>query len=400
MKKKIGVFLFFFILIGFSFLTIKPYSYADLCPNNYDGNSNSCPVCPAGSHYTIQNSGQCVDNGTGYPTSSNCSVIKCQNGYVCGGAYPGTQFPTKNGCCDSGGNCTTSNTVTNTPTPTTPIRTTLPQAAQSTSPCYACPNKDVFGAGLLHPNQDNYDPRYPPSSYPEICTYNFGGKPYYYPPSPNGISCNSNEYCSNTAGCQSNNVLDPALCKKSGAGCTSNSYCNQSSECANYYCTIGNAQPADNVGFPALSGATCKYFASPPPKVDSFTPPPAAVGTDGLPCASWDKDNRCLKINTGFNIPIGTTPIDLITSIFSIVLSLSGGIAILLIIVSGYRMMISQGNPEALKEAREQLTATIVGLLFIIFSLVILQIIGYDILQIPGFKTGHGSGGSFGTPKP
>jgi hypothetical protein len=47
--------------------------------------------------------------------------------------------------------------------------------------------------------------------------------------------------------------------------------------------------------------------------------------------------------------------------------------------------MISQGNPEQVKGAREQLTAAIIGLLFIIFSLVILQIIGVNILKIPGF---------------
>jgi hypothetical protein len=47
--------------------------------------------------------------------------------------------------------------------------------------------------------------------------------------------------------------------------------------------------------------------------------------------------------------------------------------------------MISQGNPEKIQAAREQLTAAIVGLLFIIFSLVIIQVLGYDILHIPGF---------------
>ena len=47
--------------------------------------------------------------------------------------------------------------------------------------------------------------------------------------------------------------------------------------------------------------------------------------------------------------------------------------------------MISQGNPEQVKGAREQLTAAIIGLLFIIFSLVILQVIGFNILRIPGF---------------
>ena len=47
--------------------------------------------------------------------------------------------------------------------------------------------------------------------------------------------------------------------------------------------------------------------------------------------------------------------------------------------------MTSQGNPEAVKAATEQLTSAIIGLLFIILSFVILEIIGVDILKIPGF---------------
>jgi glucose uptake protein GlcU len=69
-----------------------------------------------------------------------------------------------------------------------------------------------------------------------------------------------------------------------------------------------------------------------------------------------------------------------------VVLSLVGAIAIILIIISGYRLMVSQGNPENIKNAREQLTAAIVGLLFVIFSLVILQVIGVNILGLPGIS--------------
>jgi hypothetical protein len=83
--------------------------------------------------------------------------------------------------------------------------------------------------------------------------------------------------------------------------------------------------------------------------------------------------------------PLPTTLTGLLTTVFSIALSIAGVVALGLIIASGYRLMISQGNPEQVKGAREQLTAAIIGLLFIIFSLVILQIIGVNILNIPGF---------------
>lgn len=46
--------------------------------------------------------------------------------------------------------------------------------------------------------------------------------------------------------------------------------------------------------------------------------------------------------------------------------------------------MTSQGDHEKVKEAREILTSAIIGLLFLIFSLVILEVIGVDLLHIPG----------------
>lgn len=83
---------------------------------------------------------------------------------------------------------------------------------------------------------------------------------------------------------------------------------------------------------------------------------------------------------------INTNPQEFVKRIFSLVLGLAGGIALILIMVSGYKFMASRGDPEAVKAATEQLTSAVIGLLFIIFSFVILQIIGVDILRIPGFQ--------------
>jgi len=106
-------------------------------------------------------------------------------------------------------------------------------------------------------------------------------------------------------------------------------------------------------------------------------PPPPCTG--GL-----DDSGNCPKVKTALGT-IETDPAGFIKSIFSLILGLSGGIALLLIIYSGYQLMASRGEPEALKTARDQLIAAIIGLIFIIFSLVILQIIGVDVLRIPGF---------------
>ena len=99
------------------------------------------------------------------------------------------------------------------------------------------------------------------------------------------------------------------------------------------------------------------------------------------PC-SGDASNCVIQTAIG---PISTNPAEFTKTLFGIVLGVSGGIAIILIIMAGYRYMTSQGNPESIKAANEQLTSAIIGLLFIIFSFVILQVIGVNILHIPGF---------------
>lgn len=111
------------------------------------------------------------------------------------------------------------------------------------------------------------------------------------------------------------------------------------------------------------------------------------------PCAEYDRSSQgslgelgnCTKVKTAIG-DIGTSASDFIGSVFSIILGLSGGLAILLIIYGGYQLMASRGKPEAMEAARDQITAAIIGLLFIIFAFVILQVIGVDILKIPGFE--------------
>lgn len=114
---------------------------------------------------------------------------------------------------------------------------------------------------------------------------------------------------------------------------------------------------------------------------------PCLEGLDdkGKPTRDKDKIKECKMVETAVG-EISTDPAGLVNFLLKLVLGLSGGIAILLIIFGGYKMMTSQGNPEALQGARETITSAIVGLLFIIFSLVLLQMIGVDILKIPGLN--------------
>jgi hypothetical protein len=110
-----------------------------------------------------------------------------------------------------------------------------------------------------------------------------------------------------------------------------------------------------------------------------------------LPCADSVIDPKtnqriCTKISTGLGIDFGTDAVGFVQSVFGLILGLSGGIALILIIVSGYRLILIRGNPEKMQGVKDSLTSAVVGLLFIIFSLVILEVVGVEILKIPGFK--------------
>ncbi len=81
-----------------------------------------------------------------------------------------------------------------------------------------------------------------------------------------------------------------------------------------------------------------------------------------------------------------TTSGEFATTLIQFGSGLAGGIAFLLIIVGGFQMVMSAGNPEKLNAGKELVSSAIVGLLFIIFSVFLLRMIGVEILVIPGFE--------------
>ena len=125
-----------------------------------------------------------------------------------------------------------------------------------------------------------------------------------------------------------------------------------------------------------------RFSADTPSDITCANSAPVVIPVDP-PCAAQIGADGCTVINTAFG-QIKTTPDTLLTTIFAIFLSLSGGIALLMIIRSGYQLITSQGNAEKVKEAQDRITSAIVGLLFTLFSLVILEAIGVDPSPHPG----------------
>lgn len=105
------------------------------------------------------------------------------------------------------------------------------------------------------------------------------------------------------------------------------------------------------------------------------------------PCAVDPKTTggKCLSVITAFG-PVATNPEQFITRFFGILLAASGAMAILLIMRAGYQIMTARGNAEGIQHGRERLVAAIVGLMFLIFSFVLLQVIGVDLLRLPTFR--------------
>ena len=83
---------------------------------------------------------------------------------------------------------------------------------------------------------------------------------------------------------------------------------------------------------------------------------------------------------------IPTKPQGFITWVFKFAAFIGGGIAFLLMGWGAFLMITSAGNPEQIQAGREIMISAGTGLLFIIFSVFILRLIGVDILKIPGFR--------------
>ncbi|GEM_PF-1315533 len=134
---------------------------------------------------------------------------------------------------------------------------------------------------------------------------------------------------------------------------------------------------------PPTGDKSCKPYVPPTP-IPPFNPTKCdAADTACNTCVGADPAKP-----QGIPTAVGCIPTNLagfVGRIFGIILGLAGGVALLLIIYSGYRMATEGSNPESLQGARETLTSAIVGLLFIIFSFVILEVIGVDILRLPQF---------------
>lgn len=172
----------------------------------------------------------------------------------------------------------------------------------------------------------------------------------------------------------------------SSFSCSTNFKVNTSNLQANatYLITLYNAGQCGNRFAQPLGQLTLKTIGpTPTPVIQAPTSPPTPSPnpTPIPPCDPSDPS----KIDTALGC-IPTKPINLIQDLLTFATGIGGGVALLLMISGAFQMITSAGNAEAVKKGQEQFSSAVIGLLFIIFSVLLLQIIGVDILQIPGFS--------------
>ncbi len=109
--------------------------------------------------------------------------------------------------------------------------------------------------------------------------------------------------------------------------------------------------------------ATCEYEYS----LGTFSTPKTEGLQTGLGCIPKRLDHLMVGV------------------VIFIVLGVGGTVTFLLMIAGAFEMITSSGNPDALKKGQDRLFSALQGFLFIILSLLLLQIIGAGILNIPGF---------------
>lgn len=143
---------------------------------------------------------------------------------------------------------------------------------------------------------------------------------------------------------------------------------------ARYYCTTQKAC-SDAQGLSQQIAGAPKYFYN-----LCTNAPDTASQKKCIDCYANGKGGLYTALGC-----ISFSATGMVSSLLKIAIGVGGGIALLLMVMGAFKVAVSGGDPKAMEEGKGSFTSALVGLLVIIFSVVILRIIGVDILKIPGF---------------
>jgi hypothetical protein len=98
---------------------------------------------------------------------------------------------------------------------------------------------------------------------------------------------------------------------------------------------------------------------------------PMLAAAQGLP------DPGCSTLNGVRCENLG--PIDLIVKGINILLGIAFVVAVLFLVIGGFRYIISQGNPDAAKAGKQTIINAVIGIIIIILSYVIVSVVSRTI---------------------
>ncbi len=94
----------------------------------------------------------------------------------------------------------------------------------------------------------------------------------------------------------------------------------------------------------------------------------------------------CVQTNLSFTNDGAAASI--VNLVLSMIFRVAGGIALLYLIYGAYLIITSQSDPEKLNYGKRTVAAAIVGLIFSLFSVFIVNLLATGVLQLPGFSSG------------
>lgn len=90
------------------------------------------------------------------------------------------------------------------------------------------------------------------------------------------------------------------------------------------------------------------------------------------------------EVQTDFGC-IPSDPGQFVQQFYGIGLGLLGMVSFLFMVIGGYYILTSQGNPEQLEKGKNYIFYSIAGLLLAVFGFVFIQVALGDVIRIPGF---------------
>lgn len=113
------------------------------------------------------------------------------------------------------------------------------------------------------------------------------------------------------------------------------------------------------------------FFASSLPAFAASVDCPGIPNTinTALGCISYD------AVNGGF-----------VNNLLGIIIGLGGGVGLVLILYGVFIVTTSAGIPDKLKQGQEIISSAVAGLLFIILSIFLMNLIGIKIFALPGLQ--------------